>query len=106
MLLYLIRRAAFALLFVLLVSSLALLIVRLAPGDYAAELFGIGADPALVAATRATYGLDRPILDQYARWLGRAARFGPGTSLLYRRPVADLVIQRAGNTAILSGTAL
>ena len=106
MLIYVLRRTAFALLFVLLVSSLALLIVRLAPGDYAAELFGIGADPALVAATRATYGLDRPILEQYAGWVGHAARFDFGTSLLYRRPVADLVVQRAANTAILAVTAL
>jgi peptide/nickel transport system permease protein len=106
MLIYVLRRTAFALLFVLLVASLALVIVRLAPGDYAADLFGIGADPALVAATRATYGLDRPILEQYAGWLGHAARFDFGTSLLYRRPVADLVVQRAVNTAILAVTAL
>ncbi|MGH9148356.1 MAG: ABC transporter permease [Vicinamibacterales bacterium] len=106
MLIYLLRRTALALLFVLLVASLALVIVRLAPGDYAADLFGVGADPALVAATRATYGLDRPILEQYAGWLGHAARFDFGTSLLYRRPVADLVVQRAANTAILAITAL
>ena len=106
MLIYVLRRTAFALLFVLLVASLALVIVRLAPGDYAADLFGIGADPALVAATRATYGLDRPILEQYAGWLGHLARFDFGTSLLYRRPVADLVVQRAANTAILAITAL
>jgi peptide/nickel transport system permease protein len=106
MLIYLLRRTAFALLFVLLVSSLALLIVRLAPGDYAADLFGIGADPALVAAARANYGLDRPILEQYAGWLGHLFRFDFGTSLLYRRPVAELVIQRAANTAILAVTAL
>jgi peptide/nickel transport system permease protein len=106
MLTYLLRRAVFALLFVVLVSSLALLIVRLAPGDYAADLFGIGADPELVAATRASYGLDRPILEQYADWLGRAVRFDFGASLLYRRPVAGLVVQRAANTAILAVTAL
>jgi peptide/nickel transport system permease protein len=106
MLIYLLRRAGLALLFVLLVSSLALLIVQLAPGDYAADLFGIGADPALVAAARTTYGLDRPILEQYAVWLGHALRLDFGSSLLYRRPVMDLVVQRAANTAILALAAL
>jgi peptide/nickel transport system permease protein len=106
MLIYLLRRAGSALLLVLLVSSLALLIVQLAPGDYAADLFGIGPDPALVAAARTTYGLDRPILEQYADWLGHTLRLDFGSSLLYRRPVMDLVVQRAANTAILALAAL
>ena len=104
---YLLRRALFALLLVFFVSSLSLRLVRLAPGDYASDLFGgIGANPALVAATRARYGLDRPIAEQYAVWLGRAARLDFGDSLLYRRPVSELIRQRAANTAILAFAAL
>jgi peptide/nickel transport system permease protein len=104
---FLLRRALFAVLLVFLVSSLALLLVRLAPGDYASELLGgIGSNPALVAATRARYGLDRPVAQQYAAWLGRAARLDFGDSLLYRRPVNELVRQRAANTAILAVAAL
>jgi peptide/nickel transport system permease protein len=100
---YLGRRLIFAVLLVFLVSSLALLLVGLAPGDYASDLFGgIGANPELVAATRASYGLDRPLGEQYAAWLGRAARLDFGYSLLYRRPVIELVRQRAVNTAILA----
>ena len=104
---FLVRRLAFAALLVFLVSSLSLLLVGLAPGDYASELFGgVGGNPALVTATRASYGLDRPVSEQYARWLGRAARLDFGTSLLYRRPVTELVRQRAANTAILATGAL
>jgi peptide/nickel transport system permease protein len=104
---YLVRRLIFAVLLVFFVSSFALLLVGLAPGDYASELFGgIGANPALVAATRASYGLDRPLGQQYAAWLGRAARLDFGNSLLYRRPVIELVRQRAVNTAILALAAL
>jgi len=104
---FLVRRLLFAALLVFLVSSLSLLLVGLAPGDYASDLFGgVGANPAIVAATRASYGLDRPLSEQYAMWLGRAARLDFGDSLLYRRPVTELVRQRAANTAVLAIGAL
>lgn len=104
---FLVRRLVFAALLVFLVSSLSLMLVRLAPGDYASDLFGgIGANPALVAATRATYGLDVPLVEQYAAWLGRAVRLDFGNSLVYRRPVNELLRQRAANTAVLALAAL
>lgn len=103
---YLLRRLAFAALLVFLVSSGALWLARLAPGDYASDLFGIGANAETVARARAQYGLDRPLLAQYGEWLGRAARLDLGTSLLYRRPVGELIGERAVNTAILAVTAL
>jgi peptide/nickel transport system permease protein len=103
---YLARRLAFALLLVLIVSSGALLLTRLAPGDFATELFGAGATSQTIAADRARYGLDRPVLEQYGRWLWRAVRLDFGTSLLYRQPVGDLVRQRAANTALLAVAAL
>ena len=106
MLRYLARRLAFALLLVLVVSSGALLLTRLAPGDFATELFGAGATPQTIAADRARYGLDRPVLEQYGRWLWRAVRLDFGTSLLYRQPVGGLVRQRAVNTALLAVAAL
>ena len=106
MLRYLARRLAFAVLLVFVVSSGALLLTRLAPGDFASELFGAGATRQSISADRARYGLDRPVLDQYARWLGRAVRLDLGTSLLYRRPVGELVRQRAANTALLAIAAL
>jgi peptide/nickel transport system permease protein len=103
---YLARRLAFAVLLVFVVSSGALVLTRLAPGDFASELFGAGATHQSITADRARYGLDRPILDQYARWLSRAVRLDFGTSLLYRQPVSGLVGQRAANTALLAIAAL
>ncbi len=98
---YLARRIVAAFVLVAVVSSGALLLTRLAPGDFASELFG-GATAESIAAERARYGLDRPIGSQYLDWLGRAARFDFGVSLIYRRPVAELVGQRALNTSILA----
>ena len=106
MLRYFARRLAFALLLVFVVSSAALLLTRLAPGDFASDVFGAGASPETVARERIRYGLDRPVLVQYVSWLVGAVRLDLGTSLMYGRPVRGLVLQRAGNTALLAATAL
>jgi peptide/nickel transport system permease protein len=101
---FLLRRAAFALLLVVTVSSAALLLTLLTPGDFAAD--NSFDDPALMAARRAQLGLDRPIAVQYADWMQRAVRFDFGQSLLYARPVNDLLRERALNTFVLAGAAL
>jgi peptide/nickel transport system permease protein len=101
---YLLRRAVFALLLVLVVSSAALLMTLLTPGDFAAD--AAFEDPAVVAARRAALGLDRPILIQYVEWIGRAVRFDFGQSLLYTRPVNELLRERALNSALLATAAL
>lgn len=101
---YLLRRALFALLLTFVVSSAALVLTLLTPGDFAADnQFG---DPAVLAARRAALGLDRPVHVQYIDWMSRAARFDFGQSLLYSRPVNDLLRERALNTAVLSAAAL
>jgi peptide/nickel transport system permease protein len=103
---YLARRVLFALLLVAIASSAAFFLTRLAPGDYATDTFGVGARPDAVEEMRARYGLDRPVLAHYAEWAGRALRLDLGTSLLYGRPVGELVGSRLANTAILGFTAL
>jgi peptide/nickel transport system permease protein len=101
---YLLRRALFALLLTFVASSAALLLTLLSPGDFAAgDTFE---DPGLIAARRAKLGLDRPVAVQYADWLGRAIRLDFGESLLYSRPVGDLLGERALNTAVLAVAAL
>jgi peptide/nickel transport system permease protein len=91
--------------FALVVASLTLLLARMVPGDPSSEE-QLRRSPAEVAALRAELGLDQPFLVQYARWLGGLARLDLGRSSLYRRPVTDLVGERAANTAILALAAL
>lgn len=103
---HLAQRLASGLLLIFVVSSGALLLTRLAPGDLTAELVATGASPETIARERARHGLDRPVLEQYARWLGRAVRLDLGTSSRFGRPVRELLIQRAANTALLAASAL
>jgi len=102
---YLLRRLGFAFLLVFVVSSAALLLTRIVPGD-----FGTFQCQDLTfekcKAIRASLGLDRSILSQYLSWLGGVIRFDFGRSLLYSRPVNALIGERALNTAVLAVVAL
>ena len=55
---------------------------------------------------RAIYGLDRPLPEQYLRWLGGVARGEWGYSLSQHRPVGQILRETAPNTLLLSGAAL
>jgi peptide/nickel transport system permease protein len=93
----------FAILLIVVVSSAALMLVEAAPGDHVS---GFDLDPVSAAAERHRLGLDRPLLVKYGAWLGRAVRLDLGESLKYRRPVGELVIERAQKTALLGIAAL
>ncbi|MFB3853436.1 MAG: ABC transporter permease [Vicinamibacterales bacterium] len=103
---YFIRRLAFALVLAFVVSSGALLLTRVAPGDITAELVAAGVSREAIARERTRHGLDRPLAEQYLAWLAGAARLDFGTSMLYGRPVAALVASRALNSALLAVAAL
>lgn len=53
------------------------------------------------------YGLDKHWTVAYFVWLGNVVQFDLGESITYnRRPVADLILERAGPTLLLSVTSL
>ena len=100
---FLARRVLLAILLVFVVSSAALLLVEVAPGDH---FSGFDLDPGTAAAERHRHGLDQPFIVRYGSWASRAIRFDLGESLKYRRPVSQLVAERAPKTALLGATAL
>lgn len=100
------RRLLFAATLVVVVAAGALLIVRLAPGDATAELYGESGGAAAMALERERAGLDRPLGEYFLSWAGRLARLDFGESFRFNRPVAPLVVERASNTAILASVAL
>src|SRR5215467_3646955 len=65
------------------VSVLIFLLQQLLPGDPALALAGEEQDPAAVAAIRAKYHLDQPIVVQYRIWLGNVLRGDFGESLRF-----------------------
>jgi peptide/nickel transport system permease protein len=103
---FLARRLLSAILIVFIVASATLVLSAGAQGDFASTTLGIGAPPASVTRLRASLGLDRTVLAIYVDWLAHAARFDFGRSLVYQRPVAPFVAERAANTAVLAIVAL
>lgn len=91
---------------VLGVIILTFLLLHLAPGDPARHLAGPAASPDQLAALRQRLGLDRPIAEQFARWLGQAARGDWGHSLATGRPVAAMLGEAWPWTAWLVASSL
>jgi peptide/nickel transport system permease protein len=103
---FVLRRLLGAIAFVVVVSSSALILIRLAPGDATTEMKMRVADSRVIAEEQARLGLDRPAWVQLGSWLSGLVRFDLGTSSRFGRPVAGLVAERVGNTAILAALAL
>ena len=103
----LIFRAAQAIVVVALVATLAFFLLHAAPGDPLAAGFD---DPQISesyrAAERARFGLDRPLGEQYVRWIANYARGDFGWSHTRGRPVAAVLADALPNTLLLSGLAL
>jgi len=93
------RRLGAAATTMLCAAFLSFLILHFAPGDRArivanARYGGEGAaDPVVLAAIRAELGLDRPMLVQFAGWLGSALQLDFGRSFVNRQPVIDVMLR-------------
>jgi len=88
-----VRRLVLAALVALTVSIIAFFLVRVS-GDLAVALAGQEASAEDIEDIRKAYGLDRPIIVQYAAWLGDAIQGDFGESLFFPETVWELVSSR------------
>ncbi|HYF93295.1 MAG TPA: ABC transporter permease [Symbiobacteriaceae bacterium] len=102
MLAFLTRRVALMIPILLLVSIIAFSLIHLIPGDPALVILGPEAPRETVEALRKQLGLDRPLVVQYAAWLGSALQGDLGRSLVDRQPVRKLIGQRLPATLELA----
>lgn len=91
---FILRRAGASLIVLLLSSMLIFIGVRALPGDPVLALAGENRDPAQLAATRAKYGLDRPVPIQYVTWLSRVVQGDMGASSKSGLPVTKTIVER------------
>jgi peptide/nickel transport system permease protein len=68
--------------------------LQLIPGDPAVTMLGLQARPEAVAALRHELGLDRPLWEQYLRYLGNVVAFDLGESLKFKVSVSSLLGDR------------
>jgi len=96
------QRLALGVLTLFIVSVVIFGATELLPGDLARELLGQSATPETLAALRAQLGLDQPAPVRYWNWLSAFLQGDFGVSMANRRPIADLISARLGNTIFLA----
>jgi peptide/nickel transport system permease protein len=102
--LYIFKRFLQALLTLFLASIFSFFVIQLSPGDFL-DLYRQNpqVSPETIQQLEQQFGLNRPIWEQYFRWLGQViGHFNFGTSFAYQRPVADVLWERIPNTLLLS----
>jgi peptide/nickel transport system permease protein len=87
-------------------SVILFLFIHALPGDPATAILGQHARPDLVEAMRHRLGLDRPLLEQYALYLGQLSRGDLGNSFVNNRSVLSEFIARFPGTVELTLAAL
>jgi peptide/nickel transport system permease protein len=104
---YLAGRLLQAVIVVFLVTTVTFVVIHLAPGDpISAALDRPGVTEAIRQQQRVAFGLDRPLGEQYVRWLGNVARGDLGYSFRFRRPVRDVIAEALPRTLLLVGLAM
>ena len=91
---------------VLGVLTLVFFLVHLIPGDPVELMLGETASRADLGQLRADLGLDRPLGEQYARFLGGLVRGDLGRSFFYRKPVLAVIGGALPATALLAAAAM
>ena len=94
MLRYILQRLMSLTLSLVVASVVIFAVIEVIPGDPAAFMLGLNAQPDTVAALRAELGLDGSIAGRYFGWISGMVAGDFGTSYTYRVPVADLVAAR------------
>src|SRR2546428_554390 len=104
--LYVARRLVVLVPTLFFVSVLIFSLQQLLPGDAALALAGEERDEAAVAAIRAKYHLDRPVVAQYTIWMGKVLRGDLGESLRNRLPVTELLASKLPVTLELAAASM
>ena len=104
---YVLRRLAQMIPLLFGITVVLFAVIQAAPGGPEAALLESGrvVDPALIQAYRERLGVDRPVAEQYVRWVGGALRGDLGVSFSTGRPVAEMIAERLPATVELMGAA-
>jgi peptide/nickel transport system permease protein len=103
---YLIHRILLTIPVILGVATLVFSLIHLVPGDPAQAMLGEGASAVDVADLRGRLGLDRPLFEQYGRFMGGLVRGDLGTSFRTSQPVVAAIAERVPATVELAFAAM
>lgn len=107
---YILRRIGIALITLFFSTILIFVIIKLPPGDFVSYAIsqsgGEGGINSIADRMRESYGLDRPVIEQYVRWVSGLVRGDLGYSFLYQQPVLKIVWGQMGWTVLITGLSM
>lgn len=99
---YLVKRLIATVPVILMVTVCVFAFVHMLPGDPARLVAGVDASPEDVIAVRSSLGLDKPLPEQFTRYITRAIQGDFGISLKTRRTVIEEIGERLMPTVWLT----
>lgn len=103
---YIIRRIGIAIIITIGIAAITFELLHLISGSPVHEVLGRGAKRAAIIAWNKQHGYDRPVVAQFASYLGNLAHLNFGYSYKQGQSVAQLFTENAGRSIYLSGSAL
>jgi peptide/nickel transport system permease protein len=98
---YILNRLLSIVLTLFLISVITFGVTNILPGDVATMIMGTQSNPAALAGLRESLGLNDPIIVQYGRWIGGLLTGDWGHSLVFKQPIAELVIQKIKASSVI-----
>lgn len=98
---YVVWRSLQILPMLLAVATVLFVLLHVTPGGPIVALSGEFADASTVRAIEQRLGLDRPLHEQYLRFMTSLAQGDLGESYFYKAPVLDVVLSRVPATLVL-----
>lgn len=102
---FIVRRLLQVVPMLLVLTFVVFWLIQLAPYDVVDAITTPNMSDETVALIRERYGLDQPVLVQYALWLGNLLQGDLGYSLTSRQPIVSELAARIPNTMLLVGPA-
>ncbi|WP_112436679.1 ABC transporter permease [Rhizobium sp.] len=99
---YIAKRLVMIVYTLLVVSLIVFAITQILPADAAVMMLGENATKDALDALRQSMGLDQPIWQQYATWLGHVLQGDLGTSLRTGQPVGPVMFEALGRSLLLA----
>ena len=98
---YVLNRLLSLILTLFLITLITFGVTNILPGDVAMMIMGTQSNPEALEGLRQTLGLNDPLLLQYGRWVGGMLTGDWGDSLIFKKPIAELLAQKAMASAII-----
>lgn len=100
---YISKRIAQSILVLFLVSIVIYGLMYMMPGDPVYAVYGTNLKPGQYEEKYIEMGLDKPVYERYAKWLGGVFQGNLGSSTKYHMPVATLIKARLPVTLYIGG---